>query len=193
MADQSHAGLAFLTIGLVAAIGALVWYETSQGASDDLSDVADSDGSGGGVISAIQNLGVDTVGALSRGIRDNNPGNIEGNGGFNGQTGVDSANYATFDSMQDGIRAIAVIIKNYSALYGLNTVRAIITRWSATDQAAYVANVAAALGVDPDDSIDVSDPTTLSGIVNAIIVQENGQLLAATIPSTDITNGIASA
>lgn len=180
----------WLFLGLVGAAGALFYYEYSQGAQDALSNADDGSGDGG-IISSLENIGVNTIGQLSRGFRNNNPGNIRGSDGFNGQTGVDSDGFATFDTMQDGIRAIAVILKNYQSLYGLNTVRALISRWSATDQAAYIADVAADLGVDPDDSINVADPNTLNGLVSAIITQENGQVIAATLPSSTITNAVA--
>lgn len=131
-----------------------------------------------------------------RGIRNNNPGNIKWSASqtFHGQIGQDSAGFIIFDTMENGIRAIAVIIKNYSHLHGLRTVDGIIRRWSVTDQDAYVANVSAALGVQPYDSISVDDTGTLTIVVDAIIAQEDGRVseLALNL-SGAIDAGVASA
>jgi hypothetical protein len=120
----------------------------------------------------------------TRGLRNNNPGNIKYNANiqWQGQVGEDSGGFVIFDTMTDGVRALALNLYNYGQ-DGLNTVQAIITRWSTTDQAAYVANVSAALGVAPTDTLDMTDTTTITNLVNAIITQENGlnPISAATI------------
>jgi hypothetical protein len=76
-----------------------------------------------------------------------------------------------------GIRAIAVVLGNYYS-EGYQTVQDIITRWSSTDQAAYVANVSAALGVNAGDTLDLTNPddgnSQLAALIGAIITQENG-------------------
>ena len=131
-----------------------------------------------------------------RGIRNNNPGNIKYNAAnqWQGQTGQDSGGFATFDTEADGVRAIAVILKNYSSHYGLNTVDGLIRRWSATDQDAYVANVSAALGVSPYDSIDITDPATLTTMVDAIISQEDSKAADLALDvSGAVSAGVASA
>lgn len=184
-----------LLSGLALAIAAYAWYKLYPGAQDVLSSASTSDSgvtSGGGVIEAITQLPEQAVGVLDRGFRDNNPGNIRPAGqNFQGLTGTDAQGFGIFSSMEDGLRAIAVIIKNYYLLHGLNTVDGIIRRWSATDQDAYVTNVAAVLGVDPHEDIDPTDPNTLQGIVEGIITQENGRVLAATITTAQIENGVA--
>jgi hypothetical protein len=63
----------------------------------------------------------------------------------------------------------------YQEAHGLRTVRGIISRWSATDQAAYIKAVAASLNVKPDDTIDLHTPATLRELARAIVRQENGQ------------------
>jgi hypothetical protein len=119
---------------------------------------------------------VDAVGNFltPRGIRDNNPGNIEDPGqavAWQGLTGLDGV-YATFDNPHDGIRAIGHVLLSKAAR-GLTSVDALIRDYSVTDQDAYVANVAAALGVDPFQSIDVQ--AMLPQLAAAIINQENGE------------------
>jgi hypothetical protein len=110
---------------------------------------------------------------LPRGIRNNNPGNIiwlQSNH-WRGQTGSDGT-FCIFDTAINGIRAATIILRHYKG----NTIRSIISRWSATDQAAYIKNVSDHLKTKPDDYIDPSNVWTMLGIVEAIIVQENGKI-----------------
>ena len=112
----------------------------------------------------------------TRGLRNNNPGNIViSNSDWQGKVSPNTdGHFEQFASPQYGIRALAHIIKTYQNSHGLNTVNGIIRRWSATDQDSYVANVANALGVSPNAQIDVNNPQTLAVIVDRIIHQENG-------------------
>lgn len=112
----------------------------------------------------------------TRGLRNNNPGNIK----YDGTQWEGLANpptdgtFCIFVSAEYGIRAIAHILTNYQNLDGLNTVDGMISRWSETDQASYINNVSQALGVNPDDPIQVSDPATMQNMIAAIVTQENG-------------------
>lgn len=111
-----------------------------------------------------------------RGIRNNNPGNLEYNAGiqWQGQTGQDADGYCQFDTMVNGIRALRIDLQNAQAMHGRNTVYDIIVNFSATDQEVYAANVAHALGVDEHESIDMQDPQTIHTFINAVITQECG-------------------
>lgn len=162
-------------LGALGAAAALFAYSRTQSGAAVAADVVDA------VLSPI------------RGIRNNNPGNIRVVAGvtWQGQIGVDDDGFLIFDTMENGIRAIARILKNYQRLYGLNTVRAIATRWSATDQTAYTANLSSWLGVDEDESIDVSDPETLGVLVRGIIRQENGLTASLLVSNSDIDQGVA--
>ena len=117
----------------------------------------------------------------TRGLRNNNPGNIRPLGGsqvWQGQVGTDNAKggpFVIFDRPENGIRAMARVLKNYQALHGISTVQGIINRWAPghenpTD--AYVAYVAKAAGVGPADKINVAQK--LPALVRAIIKFENG-------------------
>ena len=110
-----------------------------------------------------------------RGIRNNNPGNIEDNGtAWRGRMGNDGR-FVIFDKPENGIRALARTLKTYRNLHGLTTVRGIINRWAPpfeNDTTAYVNHVAGALGVTPDTSL--SEAETMD-IVPVIIRHENGQ------------------
>lgn len=115
----------------------------------------------------------------SRGIRNNNPGNIRHGDAWQGlaEKQTDSS-FCMFRSAEYGIRALAKVLLNYECKYGLNTVRKIIGRYAPVeenDTAAYVASVAGQLGVGADEAIEVADKTTLLVLVKAIIRHENGE------------------
>jgi len=110
-----------------------------------------------------------------RGIRNNNPTNMKDSGiQWQGMTGVDPDGFLIFDTMANGLRAPAINLRNYGRLDGITTVDGVARRWSKTDQDAYSANLAAFLGVDPQDSIDLEDRGTLTELVRGIIRQEDG-------------------
>lgn len=113
----------------------------------------------------------------ARGIRNNNPGNIRHSrdrwqGMRAEQTDPD---FVQFVAPEWGIRALARLLLNYQTVHGLRTVRQLINRYAPpaeNDTGAYVRHVAAALGVDPDESIAVRDH--LRPLVETIIRHENG-------------------
>lgn len=163
--------------GALGAVAALWVYSRTDSGSQTVADIV-----GGAVGSAI------------RGIRNNNPTNLEDAGiQWDGLTGVDPGGYLVFNTMVSGLRAASKNLANYQNLHGINTVDGAIRRWSKTDQDAYVANVAAALGVDPYESIDLTDGSTQLAMLRVIIVQENGQAASLLIPDSVIAEGIASA
>ena len=116
---------------------------------------------------------------LPRGIRNNNPGNIRGSSiEWQGQVGVDDKGFCIFDSNENGIRALCRLLVIYQTKYSLDTINGIIHRWAppsdGNDSGAYVRAVCAALGVGPDDPLDVTQPTLLGNLAAAIIQHENG-------------------
>ncbi|NEG92454.1 hypothetical protein [Leclercia adecarboxylata] len=129
-----------------------------------------------------------------RGIRNNNPGNLEASWAFTwqGQNGTDGR-FATFASPEHGIRALGVNLLAYQRR-GLDTISKIISRWAPpqdnNNTTAYIQNVSQALGVTPTTRLDVASPGVLTALSKAIIHQENGN-----VPFSDetIASGIASA
>lgn len=119
---------------------------------------------------------------MTRGLRNNNPLNIEDDGtnwdGLDsprndGGTSGDGVPKLRFTSPEYGFRAAARIISNYISADGVApTVNGIIRRWSATDQDAYVAKVSGDLGVDPDQPLEL--PSQLPELLAAMTEQENG-------------------
>lgn len=113
----------------------------------------------------------------TRGIRNNNPGNLEKNGtpwiGLSDKQ-TDSRFYQ-FSTPEYGIRALARTLITYYEKHNITTVRGIINRWapaSENDTASYIAAVSKAVRVGPDERINVRD--RLIDLTAAIIKHENG-------------------
>ena len=110
-----------------------------------------------------------------KGIRNNNPLNVEKSGDqWQGMTGNDGR-FVIFSSPFYGIRAAARILKNYRDKYGLNTVAGIINRWAPPSDnnptQKYADFVAAKAGLQVNQVI----PTAYySRVVSAMIHFENG-------------------
>lgn len=119
---------------------------------------------------------VNVISHTQRGLRNNNPGNIRHGAQWQGMSPTQTdESFVTFISPEYGIRAIARVLMNYVNLYGLDTVRKIVSRWAPSvenDTESYVSAVAAALGVNPDTKINVI--ASLPRLIPAIIKHENG-------------------
>lgn len=108
---------------------------------------------------------------LPRGIRNNNPGNIRHGANWQGlnPNGKEIDHYfCVFQTPVAGIRALAKVLINYKKLYGLNTVRQIISRYAPPNEnqtTAYVQSVARQLGVLPDVVIDIEERGVLTVFV----------------------------
>jgi hypothetical protein len=117
--------------------------------------------------------------ALPRGIRNRNPGNIRRSGDrWKGLAPLQSdPAFFVFETPLWGIRAMAVILRNYQRRHGLKSLARIIGRWapaSENDTAAYVAAVSKAMHVRPRAQLDLNDAASLSALIAAIIRHENG-------------------
>jgi hypothetical protein len=128
----------------------------------------------------------------TRGIRNKNPGNIDYNprNKWQGQLPPDPAiekRFARFDTVENGIRALAKLILAYRGKDGMpgiggqriDTVREVINRWAPgveNDTEAYINAVAAGVGVQPNQPIDLRNYRTLIAITAGIIRHENGGL-----------------
>ncbi|MBD2783791.1 structural protein [Xenorhabdus sp. DI] len=116
---------------------------------------------------------------MTRGIRNNNPGNIRHGDKWQGlrDTQTDKS-FCQFTAPEWGIRAMLKILRNYERKYGYNTVRQIITRWAPPNEnntEAYIAYVCDQVGVASSTVIDVDNAATLCRLVKAMIQMENGQ------------------
>jgi len=132
--------------------------------------------------------------AMTRGYKNNNPGNIRltfdrtGKQTFwkNEIIGTDKA-FKKFKTMVDGYRALFALLVEYNGK-GFNTISKIINRYapsSENNSTAYISTVSARTKIHPDSVILSSDNDTLKKIVAAISYVENG--ISADL--TDIEKG----
>lgn len=128
------------------------------------------------------------IGGPTRGERNNNPGNIVKSASpWQGKVAGTDSRFETFDTPENGIRALARLLKNYAG-QGLDSVEAIISRYAPAgenDTGAYIRAVAQDVGVAPSDPLDLSDFATLRALVGAIITHENGRNVYADTGALD--------
>nr|WP_093465566.1 structural protein P5 [Pseudomonas sp. NFR16] len=143
---------------------------------------------------------------MTRGVRNNNPGNIDYNprNQWLGQLDPDPAiekRFARFDTAENGIRALAKLILAYRGKdgmpsvggVGIDTVREVINRWAPgveNDTESYIRAVAAGVGAQPNQPIDLRSLQTLIAITTEIIKHENG---GVPYSAATIANGVSRA
>ena len=122
--------------------------------------------------------------ALPRGIRNNNPLNIrKGNDWLGERPNQKDREFEEFVSLEMGLRAGFIILRNYQRpqlLQSLraNTIRKIITRWapaSENNTARYIDVVAKRTGLNPDELIAFKDKAKVLALVEAMCFVECGQ------------------
>jgi len=132
--------------------------------------------------------------ASPRNVRNNNPGNIrKSKDAWQGKTGNDGE-FVTFDTPQNGVRALTKLLYNYQKKYNLNTITGIITRWappSENDTASYIALVASKTGIGADEEINLKANATLTKKFVKAIIQKEGSQAAVDYFDPYIDDGIA--
>jgi len=117
------------------------------------------------------------VSGISRGIRNNNPGNIRAVGDQN----KDRQGFRVFRTMEEGIEAADEQLKRYTDK-GVNTISKIITKWappSENDTQAYIDDVVKETGFKADEVID--SPGMRYMLMAAMFKHESG----SGAPNTD--------
>lgn len=117
----------------------------------------------------------------SRGIRNNNPGNLNYAGQKGASLEFSGGRFAKFDNAYDGIRAMGRQILRYydgkTTGHKRRTIEEIITTWAPpedhnkTDK--YIEHVAAKMGIAPNVVLNIRDPEVLGGLMRTIIRHEN--------------------
>lgn len=113
-----------------------------------------------------------------RGIRNNNPGNIEINGRNDWKGKIVPSRdprFETFETMEYGIRALLIILRNYIRK-GHNSVELIIKRWAPSSEnntEAYIKAVCAYMGVIRNEELFFILEDMLP-LTKAICKHENG-------------------
>lgn len=121
------------------------------------------------------------VAVKALGIRNNNPGNIRAtNIKWRGQVGSNKG-FVVFDTPENGIRALAINLRNKQRLHFLNTVEKIIGDpvwgWAPAtenDTKSYINAVARAMNVKPSQRINLEERAVVAAMTKAIIKHENG-------------------
>lgn len=114
-----------------------------------------------------------------RGLRNNNPGNIERTRDqWKGMSADQSSDprFVVFDAPVWGLRALARVLRKYNAA-GLLSVQAMISKWAPSTEnntSAYANAVARELGVSPTQQLVMTDDV-LARLMAAIVRHENGQ------------------
>lgn len=123
-----------------------------------------------------------------RGIRNNNPLNIEKGAPWNGLAPVQTdSRFAQFVDHRYGYRAAARIVDNYRAR-GVKTLSQIVSTWAPSvenNTMAYINSVAQKTGISPDQEVNREHYAPLFA---AMTVHENG---VNPYPIEDIIEGIS--
>ena len=133
-----------------------------------------------------------------RGIRNNNPGNLQpppGLTNWQGAVGADGP-FVIFADTTWGLRAMAVDLTSKINNDGLTTITAIITVYAPppeNDTASYISAVASDTGFGADDVL-AADSGTLALLIRAIVNHEEGDGPSQQFVSdADIATGISMA
>ena len=116
----------------------------------------------------------------TRGVRNNNPGNIRyvASQKWLGQIGHDGA-FVKFDTMENGTRALARLLKNYYNKHNAKSIAAIINRWAPpieNNTGAYIDAVSESVGYPSNNDMDAATfANKLPRIMSAIARHENGK------------------
>ncbi len=126
-----------------------------------------------------------------RGIRNNNPGNLN----YAGQQGAtmeggEGGRFAVFESMQHGVAALYKQLQLYFKR-GINTLSSIVKTYApASDNNnvdAYISALTKATGKGANEVLDSGDTATIARLMKGIVDHENGK---GYISSSDIMVGI---
>ncbi len=114
----------------------------------------------------------------SRGLRNNNPGNIriskiKWNGMAKDQP---DKSFVKFETPQKGIRAMHKILQTYNKKHKITTIEGIISRWAPpveNDTKAYIQSVVQTSGIPATRKLNFSDAKEMSQVMKGIIKHEN--------------------
>lgn len=117
---------------------------------------------------------------ISRGYKNNNPGNIRINSDvFEGEVRPSAdKSFKQFKSMAYGYRAMFIVIRTYIQRYKLNTIRGIISRYAPSSEnhtENYIRVVSERSGIPADDPVYADNREMMIRIVAAMSFVENGR------------------
>jgi len=113
------------------------------------------------------------------GIRQNNPGNLECGQPWQGLAPKqDGDRFCRFTSPIYGIRAMALLVRNYYRSCRARTIRGVLGIYAPASEnnlGAYVASVSKRSGLPPDVPMNFNAAPTLEKLIPAMIHHESGQ------------------
>ena len=117
---------------------------------------------------------------MSRGLRNNNPGNIRRSAvRYKGEVRPSQdPDFRQFENMAWGYRAIFMVLHTYRVRHHLTTLAQMLSRWAPPSENrtdVYIRTVARQTGLRPDEVLDTQDPQTMIPLAAAISRVENGQ------------------
>lgn len=160
------------------------WLKRSYAWWDSISKTGDAD-------NKYDAYGTKSEKAEPRGIRNNNPGNLN----FAGQAGATkeggkNGRFAVFESMRDGISALYKQIQLYFSR-GVNTIESVVNKYAPADDnnnvQAYIKQLVGATGKQADEKLSGEDTETVFKLIRGIINHENGK---GYVSDPDILSGI---
>ena len=116
---------------------------------------------------------------VSRGLRNNNPGNIRlGSFRYKGERAksIDRA-FRQFESIEWGYRAMFVLLHTYAVKHGCSTLCEIINRYAPPIEnhtENYIRRVAHATHLAPEEEISTTDAAVMTAVAAAMSEVENG-------------------
>lgn len=116
---------------------------------------------------------------MSRGLRNNNPGNIRlSQTKYKGEVESTDKAFKQFCGVKWGYRAMFVLLHTYQKRHNLNTIRQMILRYAPPTEnftAGYVKYVAEQSGLGADQTVDALCAAHMLPIVAAMSQIENGK------------------
>lgn len=117
---------------------------------------------------------------MSRGLRNNNPGNIiKNNTKWKGLSRDQTdPKFFIFDDIYYGYRAVFKTLRTYKEKHGLNTIEGMISRWAPTfenNTEGYIKAVSKGAGISRDAEVDVYNKDLMCKIVAEMSRIENGK------------------
>ena len=116
---------------------------------------------------------------MSRGLRNNNPGNIRRSRvRYKGEVRPSrDPEFKEFSSMAYGYRAMFVLLDTYRSRYGLSTIRQMLNRYAPPSEnftEGYIRFVSEKTGIAPDEIVNSRAARDMVPIVAAMSQIENG-------------------
>lgn len=121
---------------------------------------------------------------FTRGVRNNNPGNLKWGLNWPGLVGIDDKGFCRFRTMYDGLAAMALNLVTYPRRFGIHTLRDMGDVWAPPNDnkgASYGEQIGRILGVSPDLPYPFTNREAVIVLVRAMARQENTPAMLAMV------------